>query len=57
MGELLLAKVFFKKYHSPIYIYIYKLCYPGYKISANYLLFLNIKLDRNETISIFVAHS
>ena len=23
MGELLLAKVFFKKYHSPIYIYIY----------------------------------
>ena len=34
-----------------------KLCYAGYKISANYPLFLIIKLDRNKTISIFVVHS
>ena len=25
-----------------------KFCYSGYKISANYPLFLSIKLDRNE---------
>ena len=38
-------------------MYSQKLCYTGYEISANYPLFLNTKLDRNETISIFVAHS
>ena len=32
-------------------------CYTGYEISANYPLSLNIKLDRNKTISISVAHS
>ena len=40
-----------------ILIYSQKLCYAGYEISANYPLFLNIKLDRNKAISIFVAHS
>ena len=30
--------------------------YAGYKISVNYPLFLNIKLDRNKTTSIFEAH-
>ena len=38
-------------------MYSQKLCYVGYEISANYLIFLNTKLDRNKTISIFVAHS
>ena len=33
-----------------------KFCYAGYKISANYSLFLDIKLDRNK-ISVFVAHT
>ena len=33
------------------------LIYVGYKISANYPLFLNIKLDRNKTVTFFVAHS
>ena len=32
------------------------ICYTSYKISANYPLFLNIKLDRNKMISIFVAY-
>ena len=40
-----------------ILIYSKKICYAGYEISANYPLFLNTKLDRNKTISIFVAHS
>ena len=38
-------------------IYPQKFCYAGYEISANYPLFLNNKLDKNETISIFVARS
>ena len=33
-----------------------KLCNAGYEISADYPLFLNIKLDRNKTISIWVAN-
>ena len=40
-----------------ILIYPQKLCFAGYEISANYPFFLNIKLDRNKTISIFVARS
>ena len=32
-----------------------KFCYAGHKISPNYPLFLNIKLDRNITISISYA--
>ena len=38
-------------------VYLKKNCYAGYEISANYSLFLNIKLDRNETMSILVANS
>ena len=38
-------------------MYPQKFRYASYKISANYLLFLNIKLDRNKTVSIFLAHS
>ena len=40
-----------------ILIYPQKLCYSSYEISANYPLFLNTKLDRNKTISIFAASS
>ena len=32
------------------------ICYASYEISANYPLFLNIKLDSNKMISIFVAY-
>ena len=32
-----------------------KLCYIGYEISANYLFFLDIKLDRNKIISNFCS--
>ena len=51
----------FFKLHKEIYIYLahetsMHLNYAGYKISVNYPLFLNIKLDRNKTASIFVAH-
>ena len=38
-------------------MYLQKFRYTSYEIFANYTLFLNIKLDRNKTISIFVAHS
>ena len=45
-------------YKKPkILIYPKKLCNAGYQISADYPLFLNIKLDRNKTISIWVAHN
>ena len=40
-----------------ISIYPQKLCYASYKTSAINLLFLNIKLDRQKKISIFVVHS
>ena len=41
----------------PEIIYPQKCYYAGYEFSANYPLFSKIKLDRNEAISIFVAHS
>ena len=40
-----------------ILIYPQKLCYDDYEISANYSLFLNIRLDKNQAILIFVGHS
>ena len=40
-----------------ILIYPQKFRYASYKTSANYPLFLNIKLDGNKTVSIFVAQS
>ena len=40
-----------------IWIYQQKSCYSDYEILANYPFFLNTKLDRNNTISIFVASS
>ena len=40
-----------------ILIYPQKLRYAGHEISVNQPVFLNIKLDRNKAISIFVANS
>ena len=55
--EFLLPFTGCKKVLGKMPVYPQKFCYVGYEVSANYPLFLNIKLDRNKTISVFVAHS
>ena len=46
-----------EKTRKEIFIHPKNVITPVTKISANYLLFIYIKLDRNKTISIFVAHN